>query len=566
MATDLVKSWAKIVPRRDTADPSVGLAARVADPLWFLARQYQFGEFTGDDGAEPVTVEVHATWTPMTRWLPGDAPSGAVEGLVLDVGRQPLESLVEDDRALAGARRPRLVDVVEAGARLCRALRRAGLARVSDHLLTAHAVVVDPAAPGDGGELFAGRSVDGFSVRVARADDPAGLLPTGLDATATERATAIVEEWTAWFDRRFGWVPRDTAWVAERLEHRFTIAAPHPDGGELVLSAPEYLGQGTGWHELDVVPTGTDGSGPSLGAAADAGAIERREIVATFPQRIRWPGMPVNRFWEMEDAAVDFGAVRLSPTDIAGLLAVDLAVTASTDWFVIGVPLPIGGAARIDSVVVTDVFGDRTLLTISDVDRSGLGRLYEPAAVGGGPVPTEWLVLPPSVVRRVDGPPLEDVMLIRDEMANLAWAVELTAQLDDGEPVDVASQLPPPPPVIRSSDAPLDALEYRLTNGVPANWRPLVPVRRASDARRIFVPGRVWGTEHPAPFTVLVEQLGDLLDEEVPREGKRLRRFWQYGRWHDGSRHLWCGREVLAGRGEGNSGLRYDLASTPDGG
>lgn len=557
MANEVFK-WAKLVPRRDTADPSVGLAARVADPLWMLARQYQFGEFTGDDGAEPVSVDVQATWTPVTRWQPGDVPPGPADGLPLDRGHQPIESLVEDDRALVGARVPRLVDVVEAGARLARRLRRAGLDALASTLLDDHSLVCDPRALSDNGDVFAGRGIDGFAVRVAMAGDLVDRLTASLDAAQRDSATVVIDEWVAWFDARFGYSPRPTAWIPDRLEHRFSLAAPHPDGGELVFAAPEYLGQGVSWHELDLA-----GSGPAvgLGAASDVAEVRAITVATKFPQRVRWPGMPVNRFWEMEDAAVDFGAVTMSPTDIAGLLAVDLAVTASTDWFVIGVPLPVGGAARIDSVVVTDVFGDRTLIRLGPDVRADLGRLYEPASSGaGGTSDTGWLVLPPALVRRVDGPPLEDVMLIRDEMANLAWAVELIAPLDDGEPVDVASRLPPRPPTIRSSDAPLGSLEYRLTSGVPDNWRPLVPVRDAA-GRRVFTPGAVWGSQHVEPFTVIVEQLGAILDEEVPREGKRLRRFWQYGRWHDGSRHLWCGREVLAGRGEGNSGLRYDLAT-----
>ena len=552
-----VTKWAKIVPRRDTADPAVGLAARVADPLWMLARQYQFGEFTGDDGAEPVMVEVHATWTPMTRWQPGDTPDGAVEGLPLDRTHQPIESLVEDDRALVGARVPRLTDVVESGARLCRRLKDAGLDAMVTSLLAEHATICDPRSASDNADLFASRTVDGFAVRAAVASSPDSVFPATLDAAQRDAATTLVQQWTEWFDSRFGYATRAPAWIQDRLEHRFSVAAPHPDGGELVFSAPEYLGQGVSWHELDLVAPGP----ASLGAAADLDQTRSIAITAKFPQRIRWPGMPVNRFWEMEDAAVDFGAVTLNPTDIAGLLAVDMAVTASTDWFVVGVPLPVGGAARIDSVVVTDVFEDRTLIRLGPDVRVDLGHLYEPAVVGGAAADTAWLLLPPALVRRVDGSPLEDVMLIRDEMANLAWAVELIAPLDDGEPVDVASRLPPKPPTIHSADVPPDALEYRLTNGVPDNWRPLVPVRDPVSQQRVFTPGQVWGSQHPKPFTVLVEQLGTILDEEVPREGKRLRRFWQYGRWHDGSRHLWCGREVLAGRGEGNSGLRYDLAT-----
>lgn len=548
-----VTTWAKIAPRRDTADPAVGLGARVADPLWMLARQYQFGEFTGDDGASPVKINVQATWTPISRWHPGDPPSGAVDGLPFDRLHQPLESLVEDDRALSGILVPSLLDTVEAGNRLVRRLRRAGLDAFADRLLEQHHVLQGGSS--DGGDLFAKRAVDGFSVRALIKNGPVDIVPDGLSGAQAAAATEIVGEWTAWFDQRFGYKHREGAWIPNRLEHRFTLAAPHPDGGELVLTAPEYLGQGIQWYDLDLVPAD---AGIALGAADDAASVKHVSVTAAYPQPIRWPGMPVDRFWEMEDAAVDFGMVRLSPTDIAGLLAVDLAVTAGTDWFLIGLPLPVGGVARIDSIVVKDVFGDNTLIKIDPTTQAGLGRLFGPSTFADDGA--SWLVLPPSLLRRADGPPIEEVVLIRDEMANLGWAVEQIARLDDGEPVDVGSRLPPRPPTIRSSATPAASLQYVLTTGVPKNWRPLVPMRNADDQARVFVPGRVWGATDPTPYTLLVRQLGTILDEEVPREGKRLQRFWQYGRWSDGSRHLWCGREVHAGRGEGNSALRYDLA------
>jgi hypothetical protein len=50
-----------------------------------------------------------------------------------------------------------------------------------------------------------------------------------------------------------------------------------------------------------------------------------------------------------------------------------------------------------------------------------------------------------------------------------------------------------------------------------------------------------------------------LYEEEVPREGVRVTRVYQYTRWCDGSSHLWIGRRKRIGRGEGSSGLRFDV-------
>jgi hypothetical protein len=85
-----------------------------------------------------------------------------------------------------------------------------------------------------------------------------------------------------------------------------------------------------------------------------------------------------------------------------------------------------------------------------------------------------------------------------------------------------------------------------------------VPGRRP-DERLEFARGAVWPQVDPTlTTTMLARQITSVLDEEVPREGKRLRRAWQYARWFDGSRHLWSGRTVDAGRGEANSALRFD--------
>jgi len=51
------------------------------------------------------------------------------------------------------------------------------------------------------------------------------------------------------------------------------------------------------------------------------------------------------------------------------------------------------------------------------------------------------------------------------------------------------------------------------------------------------------------------------LDEEaVPREGVKVQLTKQRVRWTDGKTYVWLGKKVLVGRGEGRSGLRFDVA------
>jgi len=50
-----------------------------------------------------------------------------------------------------------------------------------------------------------------------------------------------------------------------------------------------------------------------------------------------------------------------------------------------------------------------------------------------------------------------------------------------------------------------------------------------------------------------------LFEEEVPREGVRVTRSYQFTRWIDGSSHLWIGRGKVVGSGEGSGGLKFDV-------
>lgn len=50
-----------------------------------------------------------------------------------------------------------------------------------------------------------------------------------------------------------------------------------------------------------------------------------------------------------------------------------------------------------------------------------------------------------------------------------------------------------------------------------------------------------------------------LPEEEVPREGAHVTRDYQLARCMDGGTYLWLARRKTTGRGEGSSGLRFDI-------
>jgi hypothetical protein len=103
---------------------------------------------------------------------------------------------------------------------------------------------------------------------------------------------------------------------------------------------------------------------------------------------------------------------------------------------------------------------------------------------------------------------------------------------------------------------------------VPAWWIPFLPYSTGY-ATIALAKGRM--THDGAP----VEPLGLLLhptepmkirDEELPREGVRVRRVPTIARRVDGSTARWVTRRVTIGSGEGSSGLAFDstVARTPN--
>src|SRR5438093_12180889 len=101
-----ITSWMRLEPRSRNAEMNTTLQARIYDPLWLLARQWQLGEFQGEDCGSPVSATLRGECAQLTRYLPGPPPPSPVEGERYDVGQVLLESLVERE-PVAPDRRPR---------------------------------------------------------------------------------------------------------------------------------------------------------------------------------------------------------------------------------------------------------------------------------------------------------------------------------------------------------------------------------------------------------------------------------------------------------------------------
>jgi hypothetical protein len=534
------------------------LAARIADPLWLLARQWMVGEFQGDDAAQPVVAHLVAgsarlasvqtgdgSWRPLD---PGKLLEAEVEHAV--PGRRGTSAMLEAARL--GVRAVDAVAVVSVAAAeaLAAAFPMADDGRAAALRGTAKAAA----------DLFARRAVDGTALLATPPADLRAALD-GIDEATIAAVEAVLAEWR----------PDDVAdaWSPSRMEHTFRVRAS-TDEGPLTLVASEHDGGHLDWYSFDVEATGTP---RSRGSKVGSRSLDRTEV-HVLPSPARYAGMPASCWWEFEDGSVHFGNLANGPDDLASMAVGEFATVYGDDWFVVPLRLPAGTVSRVLRLEVVDTFGRRTRVgptsLLDDAASSSEERAFRLFELDGdlhverGRAP--WLLLPPVAVGAQRGPALEHVELARDEGANLAWAVErliegpLGAAIDRGE-LWYATR------TTTTEETPADGWRWRLETDVPPWWIPLVPQRvAAGSAETALRRGRMAGWDSlardevgPKGLVLEPDQPLSIAEEEVTRSGVQIERSWQLARERDGSVRVWLQRHRRNGRGERHSGLRWDV-------
>jgi hypothetical protein len=225
---------ARVVTRLEPTGPAPlaeVLAARLGDPLWLLARQWQMGELLGEDAGTAVSAELHLTVSPLTHLAAGRPPAGwptRVDTDRLDASR-PLDATV---RAAPLARQPlwRRAD----GGRLAVTLAtEAGLENLGAAALNAYPLQ-PPAADDDEGlalwTVWREALPDGELLHAALVSvdltDPAAVLPMALaDAGPSDAVRDILQAWMEHWTAIAPLAEQLTAWDPETLTHRFALAA-----------------------------------------------------------------------------------------------------------------------------------------------------------------------------------------------------------------------------------------------------------------------------------------------------------------------------------------------------
>lgn len=560
--------WNRLEPRPRTRSLTRALSAQVRDPIWMLTRQWQFGEYRGEDAASPAFVSTHAETAPVLAWRAGDESPRPFDRLAV-----PLEPLVEREPFT-----PDLSLRVELGQTFAGLLEAAGLGVHLDAYRSAYRIARPTEAVLAGMldqdqarflRVTAERSIDGVRLY----EDIVGFAPAQPPDPAVPAAVLpVLQALRAWVEATVGapGIGQPEAWRPERLEYGVEVVATVPGRANATLAAHPGRTGSFDWYSFD------------LGGAAPAGSPAPAPVTSTtvsiLPGPVRFKGMPNKRWWHFEPGGTDFGDIQVDKREVAKLVVMDFMLIHGNDWLVIPFEMETGTLCRVTSLTVRDVFGGVTRVSRADAGaHSGADRWSMFSTSRGDSDELADFFLLPSSAGEIDlaGEPLEQVRFLRDEMANMVWALEQTVENGAGAPwrAHERDQLrrarEQPPHVATPPGAP--ELVYRIQASVPGHWIPFLPVQIHAERREIALEQGAMLRYLPAPaLPEPILPVGRVLDpgvtpyvireEEVPREGVWVDRVMRRARWIDGSSHLWCARRATIGRGEGQSGLRFDEA------
>jgi hypothetical protein len=586
--------WNRLEGRPRTENFTRALRAEVRDALWMLTKQWQMGEFRGDDAGSPVFAKVHLTATRLTKYRAGEHATEAFDEdapLEAQVERRPIafslggKNIALDIRLLMGRQWIKMVSKVGNYAKAFiekYPIEQPDPTSKEDAPLCAHQEVWQTFA------AASGRMMDGAALYFYLKGNPSRLAYDGVDVLELHKddIKRQATNFIAWFEKLYYQPTGKDAWEPSRLEYSFACSAPDVTG-EKVLTADEYYHGRLDWYNFDV--------NPKLGGLGDVAGDppldpRGKETQTLIPTQVMFDGMPNTRWWTFEDRKTNFGDIKADTTELAKLLLIEFGLVYANDWFLIPYKLPVGSLAKIQGMAVSNVFGERIWIEPAGRNAAG-GEAWQRWSMFtlDAEAADTTLLLPPTVPKAQEGRPLEEVVLLRDEMANMVWGIERTVLLANGDSKrgseaaietlnyfkKLLAENPGPSPGAAPPIPNNAKIRYQVMNSVPENWIPFIPVHVADNNRetqlqRAAMPRILEGdTNKPdrvRPRTMLlragleqVEARGYFLhEEEVPRAGVKVLQSFQRTRWRNGGVRVWLGVRKQTGRGEGSSGLAFD--------
>jgi hypothetical protein len=343
------------------------------------------------------------------------------------------------------------------------------------------------------------------------------------------------------------------AWNSETLEYRFDVEA-----GAEQFTVRDYEGRDLDWFHFER-------GEPSDSTPQEPTASVQRSI----PRRLTWRGVPHPSFWRFEEGGAYFVPERDPLPNVLSVLLPEFTFLDANDWYVVPIEGAAGTIQRIRLLRVVDSFGHVTFIEPAIGRRpNDPWRMFVLSNTDAAQPPDGARLFCPDIAANPQqGEILEEVLFVRDEAANQAWAVEIAyedpatgARIDRRD--EEAARLPPPTVTASTGTS---VPRYVLRSELAAHWIPYIPRhQRPGDplnAQIYFRRGRTLpdaNHAHPQHRTKLVAESWRLAEETLPRTGLRLQRLWRFARRTDGTALFWVARRKDSHPQEHSAGVDLD--------
>ena len=316
-----VLMWNRLEGRPRTINFDKALKAEVRDALWMLTKQWQMGEFKGDDAGSPVFAKIHITTSQLDSYK---AAGNALQNFEVNV---PLETKAEQKKIPFTRNGINIsIDIRLQMGRYWLKLLKEKTLNYSSAYITAYKFEL-PANSRDTDYIYAhknvwqqyaaisGRCLDGYKlyeyITDAGHNASDGIINTDPDKTALDN---LGIQFIDWYKKMY-YQPIDeqnNAWLPEKLEYQFECNAT-ANNEEKKLQAEEYYHGHLDWYAFDISEKASNTVGQ-----------DKTPFTSTFiPSHVEFDGMPNTRWWKFEDGKTSFGNILPSTTDLSQLLLME---------------------------------------------------------------------------------------------------------------------------------------------------------------------------------------------------------------------------------------------------
>lgn len=293
-------------------------------------------------------------------------------------------------------------------------------------------------------------------------------------------------------------------WDDRRLEYNCDLECP---GAQ--LHADEYYSGDLDWYDF-VLEGNPDFAGRP---------VTKLNVI---PTNAVFRGMPAIRYWAFEDGNVNFKSIIREDENVLTTMLTIFSQLFGEDWYMVPLEQNAGTLRKILSLSVHDNF-DNTFEIGPVADASADSSLWSMFALSkknGSPPDGSLFFLPNAISHLLESEDMEEVTFLRDEMMNMAWAVENRYERE-GKAIDRNDELAMTErqaAAAKKGDLPL----YTEMGEVPENWVPYFPVALGAQTAQMVlkrgkaaeVPGVPY---HPTnPKGKIIKESSLVNEEEIP--------------------------------------------------